>query len=210
MPTPGKKWFHVTLGTYASWLPGDPRGFRSRDHRLHSSGDHRNPPPPGEHAGLHRYAKKISGPTTVLPASLRPIIGRKLRDHALKLEHQVLAVCVGAKHAHLQVELPMDDGAADHEIGRCKQAAALAVRDTLAGKKLWAGKAGFKPITDKPHQKNVRGYIRKHTDEWAWVWVKGEGEIGPLAEAEGEEGRVEVNAPPSPPQLRSGGLEGES
>ena len=28
------------FGTYSSWLPGDARGFRNRDHRIHSSGDY--------------------------------------------------------------------------------------------------------------------------------------------------------------------------
>ncbi|HEX3314753.1 MAG TPA: hypothetical protein VHR72_07680 [Gemmataceae bacterium] len=31
------------LSTYGSWLPGNPRGFRSRKHRIHSSGDYKNP-----------------------------------------------------------------------------------------------------------------------------------------------------------------------
>src|SRR5262245_29868377 len=30
MPQPGKQWWHVIISTYASWLPGDLRGFRSK------------------------------------------------------------------------------------------------------------------------------------------------------------------------------------
>ncbi len=56
MPTPGKCWWHNILSTHGSWLPGNPRGFRSRNHRIHSSGDYKNPPPLGEHAGLHRLS----------------------------------------------------------------------------------------------------------------------------------------------------------
>ena len=32
-------WYHVTGGTYGSWLPGDPRGWRARGRREHVDGD---------------------------------------------------------------------------------------------------------------------------------------------------------------------------
>src|SRR5262249_17500638 len=51
MPAEGKLWRHVIISTLNSWLPGDPRGFRAVNHKIHSSGDYKNPPP-GEHAGL--------------------------------------------------------------------------------------------------------------------------------------------------------------
>jgi hypothetical protein len=54
MPKPGMRWRHCVIGTHNSWLPGDPRGFRAIDHKIHSSGDYKNPPPEGEHSGLHR------------------------------------------------------------------------------------------------------------------------------------------------------------
>jgi hypothetical protein len=55
MPLRGKAWWHVQIGTYCAWLPGDKRGFRNRDHRIDSTGDYRDPPPPDEHAGLREY-----------------------------------------------------------------------------------------------------------------------------------------------------------
>ncbi len=175
---PGKAWFHVTIGTYASWLSGDARGFRERDHRIHSSGDHRHRPPEGEHAGLHRYAQSISGTTTIIPRELRPIIGRKVVSHLQKLGHRVLVVSVGGMHVHAHVELPLAWGAADHELGRVKQAAALLVRGKLDAKKLWTEKCGVKPIKNAGHQHRTYGYIRGHMDEGAWVWAVLEGEVG--------------------------------
>ena len=47
------RWFHVILGTYGSWLPGDPRGFRTRHHRDHVDGDYKSPPPPGIYEHFH-------------------------------------------------------------------------------------------------------------------------------------------------------------
>lgn len=54
-----ERWFHIMWSTYGVWLHGDPRGFRDRFHRIHSSGDYKHPPPKGEHAGLHRYMARI-------------------------------------------------------------------------------------------------------------------------------------------------------
>ncbi|WP_437230609.1 hypothetical protein SH661x_002053 [Planctomicrobium sp. SH661] len=52
-------WFHVTLTTYGAWLPGDPRGFRTRHHREHVEGDYRDPPPAGKYEGLHRASERL-------------------------------------------------------------------------------------------------------------------------------------------------------
>ncbi len=60
--------YHVTWSTYGSWLPGDPRGFRTRGHRLHVDGDYRNPPPKGKYTGLHAHAKSsLVKPAVVIP-----------------------------------------------------------------------------------------------------------------------------------------------
>jgi hypothetical protein len=57
------RWRHIVCNTKCSWLPGDDRGFRSREHRIHSSGDYKNPPPKNEHEGLRRYQEEKSGET---------------------------------------------------------------------------------------------------------------------------------------------------
>ncbi len=92
-------------------------------------------------------------------------------------------IAVLGHHVHVLVELPSDREAADHEIGRCKQAAALAVKDLIAVK-LWARKSGLTPIRDQSHQRNTYRYICKHAAEGAWVWTYREGEMA--AECEGE------------------------
>ena len=51
--------YHITWGTYGSWLPGDPRGFRTRGHRQHVEGDHRHPPLAGQYEGLHAHARGL-------------------------------------------------------------------------------------------------------------------------------------------------------
>ncbi len=68
------RWRHIVIGTLRSWLHGDERGFRSRRHRVHSSGDDNDPPPPGEHAGLHRYHADGAGDPVDLHLDVRVII----------------------------------------------------------------------------------------------------------------------------------------
>jgi hypothetical protein len=52
MPLIRRCWRHIIVNTKNTWFHGDDRAVRDRDHRIHSSGDYKNPPPEGEHAGL--------------------------------------------------------------------------------------------------------------------------------------------------------------
>lgn len=131
MPAPGKRWRLVTISTYASWLPGDERGFRTHHHKIHSSGDYKHRPPAGEHAGLRRYAQRISGPSVVIPQSARRTVGQALRAKLDKLGHRVLAVSVSGMHAHMVVELSDDLKAIRKAIGECKCVASHAIRDVF-------------------------------------------------------------------------------
>ena len=37
---PWNDWYHVMCHTYGTWLPGDPKGFRTRHHREQVEGDY--------------------------------------------------------------------------------------------------------------------------------------------------------------------------
>src|SRR5262249_23634298 len=106
MPRPGMLWRHVIVSTLNSWLPGDPRGFRNKKHRIHSSGDYKNPPPPTEHAGLRRYAKLISEEPVIIPAEFRPTVGKVIVTKLLDMDYPVLVISVAGMHAHFLAELP--------------------------------------------------------------------------------------------------------
>ena len=54
-------WYHVVLTTYGAWLPGDPRGFRTRHHREHVPGDYKAPPPVGMFVAKVRSAFAFAG-----------------------------------------------------------------------------------------------------------------------------------------------------
>src|SRR5437868_9283077 len=56
---PWHHWYHCMGHTYGTWLPGDPKGFRTRHHREHVEGDYKNPPPKGMYDERHRRSKEL-------------------------------------------------------------------------------------------------------------------------------------------------------
>jgi len=164
MPDPRLCWRHVVLSTLNSWLPGDPRGFRSKRHKTHSGGDYRHRPPQDEHAGLHQYARLISGSPVVIPVRHRPTVGRTILD---KLEHRCLTLAVAGMHVHLLAELPVDLAATKKTLGRCKGAASHAIREVLPGR-VWARDGDYKMIRDYQHQQRAYRYILDQDNAWIW------------------------------------------
>jgi hypothetical protein len=172
MPQSGTRWRHVTLGTHNSWLPGDPRGFRSYRHKVHSGGDYKNPPPPGEHAGLYAFSQSISGQPVVIPEEYRSVVGKKILKKLKEAGYQTLAIAVAGMHVHIQVELPDNLAMIRQIMGNCKRAASHAIRDVLPGQ-VWARDGGYKPINDKQHHGNVFHYILGQEDAWIWSFKDG-------------------------------------
>ena len=167
MPSPGHHWYHITFGTYGSWIPGDPRGFRSKHEKIHSSGDHRNPPPPGEHAKLHQHIKQIKPDPICIPQPLLSIVGNTIVNDAAKRNYPLLTLSVSPMHVHMLIELPISETAT--EVGKIKRQASMAITKQLPGR-MWAKGCGIKPIRDKAHQVNTFNYILKHRTHGAWVW----------------------------------------
>jgi len=103
-----KRWRHVVLGDALFWKHGDPRGFRSRGHRIHSAGDYKNPPPKDEHAGLKRYHDKRSNQPVEFEINVRVLVARELITKMRRsLKFRIIAGAVAFKHTHILVELPM-------------------------------------------------------------------------------------------------------
>src|SRR5205814_1318626 len=133
MPKRGMSWRHVIINTKNTWLHGDERGFRSRKHRIHSSGDYRNPPPKGEHRALHEYQLERAGEEVTIPQELRARIGQALLTYLRNQNHCVLALAVAKVHAHAVVELPTARSTVKRIIGEAKRGASRAVTSELSG-----------------------------------------------------------------------------
>lgn len=162
-------WFHLIISTYGSWLPGDPRGFRTRHHREHVEGDYKSLPPEGMHARRHHESQqRMRQDGTVISAEFRSVIGEALRDRLQLAGGDVLAVNCGGQHTHIQVQ--QDDGDARIPLGHAKRHATFVARDAGFVGKLWAVRGKVVRIWDRAHQKNVYRYILDHVHEGAWVW----------------------------------------
>ncbi|MEM6333481.1 MAG: hypothetical protein AAF823_09105 [Planctomycetota bacterium] len=159
-------WRHLTLGTHRSWLPGDPRGFHTRHHKTHSSGDYRTPPPPGEHLGLQQRSAQSGTPITI-PTQLRGTIGRAFIQHLDT--PQLLAIAVAGQHLHALAKLPADTAQTRRIVGQAKRKSSRAARHALPGR-IWAAGGSYLPIRDRSHHRNAFNYILSHANQGAWTW----------------------------------------
>jgi REP element-mobilizing transposase RayT len=150
-------------------LHGDPRGFRSRDHRLHSNGDYKRPPPEGEHARLHRWQIERSKQEIVLTAQQRETVGQAVLAKLTEQNHDVLVIAAGSTHVHVLAQLPDDWDKVKLLMGLWKQASSHALRSDLPGR-VWSVGGPPKRVRDQTHQRKVVKYLRKHVEEDAWVW----------------------------------------
>ncbi|MBX9678230.1 MAG: hypothetical protein K2X38_05650 [Gemmataceae bacterium] len=166
MPRPGFRWRHVIISTYRSWLPGDKRGFRSRHHKIHSSGDYKAPPPIDEHAGLRSF-HKADGAKVVIPHELKEVVGRKIIEKFAKLELRLNAIAVSSTHSHWLAELPEDRTEAKRIVGEIKAIAAQAIRKQIPGG-IWARGAKVTPVDTPRYQLNVYHYILDQIGAWVW------------------------------------------
>ena len=161
-------WVHVIWSTRGAWLPGDPRGFRDHDHRLHSTGDYRAPPPSGEHAGLYRTARERCPVEVQIPFRLRQTIAEALGDKLLALEQPPRIIAVMRTHVHALVRAGPTN--VRESIGRAKQAASHAVRDELPGR-IWGQRCHPVRIRDGVHYRQVVEYIAAHGEEGGALWI---------------------------------------
>jgi hypothetical protein len=163
------RWRHVIINTHSSWLHGSPRGFRSWKHRIHSSGDYKNPPPPGEHSGLLRYHVERSSPKVEIPEPLRGIVGAALVTCLLDAKRKVLSASVADLHAHFLAELPEDLGSVKQIVGRAKEKASRVANNHVEGFR-WSAGGTYKLITNDGHLQEAFGYVlaRQGADAWRW------------------------------------------
>jgi len=163
-------WFHVIMGTYGSWLYGDPRGFRTRHHREHVEGDYKNPPPAGRYnAQLTRSRRLLKQPPVVLSKDWRPVIGGAVRDKLLAAGAQVLCVSMSGQHCHYLAKMP--PGPVPRKwTGMAKRHSHFIADGRGWSGLLWAVRCKVGPVRDRPHQLNTYAYILDHVCEGAWVW----------------------------------------
>lgn len=177
MPPERRAWRHVTFSVHRAWIPGDTRGFRSRAHRIQSSGDYQSPPPADEHRGLRRYNESRTGPAHPLPHHLRGAIADALLRKLVALGAEVSALAVSAEHVHILALLPSDVSACKRTVGQAKGFASWSVRGEIPGQ-LWGDGGGFRLVADEEHLSCTYRYVRDKQGDGAYVWTLADGHLG--------------------------------
>jgi len=171
MSKPQTRCWHVMIGTYCSWLPGDLRGFRSRDHRIHSSGDYKHRPPVHEHEGLREYHKKRHPDGVQIPKSHRVVAAQTIAELLTSLSLIVWVVSVSATHAHIVAELPLNLREFNDSLGKAKKFSSRQLKKILPGQ-VWARRDKHILLDDHSHRENAYSYVRDDQGPCAAVWCR--------------------------------------
>jgi len=163
--------------TFGTWLPGDPRGFRTRHHREHVEGDYKSPPPTGKYDQRHEQSKRsLSRPPVTLSKPARQAALTAVVEAFAFHKIEMLCAAVAREHLHLLARFPLPtDKITDpvrHYVGIAKKqsAKALVSADLAQPGGVWAKRGKIVRITDRKHQVNVFHYILRHEQEGAAVW----------------------------------------
>ena len=162
------RWHHVVITTYGQWLPGDPRGFRTRGHREHVDGDYKRPPKEDYSARHQRSKAALKSDPVCFDRSERERVSDILLCTLDHYELEAAAIGVAATHAHLLAKLP--SGNAEQVIAQLKREVTTALR--REGRlRIWGRRFRATWINDCSHWTNTLRYIRRHGRDGACVWL---------------------------------------
>lgn len=163
-------WYHVDGHTYGTWMPGDARGWRERNHRRHVEGDYRNPPPPGTGDVIHNRSEGLlKRPPVYLTPTQRKVGGQAMVEMLLHDGIELLALSLDAVHFHILARFRGWEIRA--RVGRAKKHAYFLLRDRGHAGEVWTKLTKVTPIHDRDHQINTFNYVCDHGKKGAWVWT---------------------------------------
>jgi len=128
------RWMMLTWTTYGAWLPGDPRGFRTRRGRQYIPPPQRYAKPnepaysADEFERLYEWVKQRLDDAVRLGEEERKVVLERLMKLALDGGAVVAAVHVGQTHVHMVLFAEESDvaglvkrlkGVTSRELGRC-------------------------------------------------------------------------------------------
>src|SRR5947209_333889 len=98
---PWNDWYHIMCHTYGTWLPGEAKGFRTRHHREHVSGNYRNPPLAGFYSTRLEHSKNLMTRAAVQldKAQQRRAVEEIVKSFA-KWGIELQALCIDRIHLH--------------------------------------------------------------------------------------------------------------
>jgi hypothetical protein len=170
---PWNDWFHCMGHTYGTWLPGDPRSFRTRHHREHIEGDYKHPPPKGKYDARHEYAKRLMKRDPIfLTVEQRILIVRLLVESLQRRNFEVPVASVTDVHFHILARFPDHDPRRWVGIAKKESSHYAKEADLAPDGGLWAVRTKSLPVNDRGHQINTAKYIYDHRLEGGAVWFR--------------------------------------
>jgi len=161
-------WVHVYSAYRGQWLPGDPRNFNNRRHRIHS--EHRvysDDPLNWDHAPLHSHARELSKVKITIGPHLAPRLLEAVHTKLVDMEIRTAALACHPTHFHALIKV--GDSDAKRIFGGAKQAGSHAIRDVLPGS-IWGDSSGVRRLPTFARFASVFWYILAHVEEGAVVW----------------------------------------
>ncbi len=102
-------WYHCVCNTYGTWLPGDPRGFRTKDHREHVAGDYKNPPPEGLYDKRHASSThQMTQDAVLLSTNAKQLVLDTMLEAFRVHQIDIAALVVTPMHVHVLARFPSD------------------------------------------------------------------------------------------------------
>jgi hypothetical protein len=175
---PWNDWYHINIHAYGTWLRGDPRGWRARNHREHVDGDYKNPPPPGKYDALYRYSKWLMKRDPVaLSRDLRTFILIVMLARLEEFQVPCTIASLDGVHGHFLAQCTKHNpriiiGIAKQYATAQVKAHGLAVGMNLKpGEGLWSKGSSCKPIASPDHYLSTTNYIEGHGKKGAVVLI---------------------------------------
>ena len=168
---PWNNWYHVMCHTYGTWLPGDPKGFRTRHHREHVEGDYKNPPPRGKYDQLWKRSKELMKRDPVYLTV--PQRQRAVEEFAKSFaKWRVLVAILSIDRIHFHGIIQVLTYNPRHFVGLAKKecSAYMKLDGLTAPGGLWAVRCKCLPIADDSHLTSARDYIHDHIDLGAAIY----------------------------------------
>jgi hypothetical protein len=161
-------WAHVYSAYLGQWLPGDPRNFNSRRHRIHSERRvYVDDPPLTEHRALYSHGQALLKKKVFINTDVAPHLLEALRLKLCELEVPTAALACHCTHFHALIKV--GDQNAKPLFGRAKQAGSHAVRAHVPGR-LWGRSSGVTRMRGFRHFASAFWYILAHKEQGAVVW----------------------------------------
>jgi len=163
--------YHCTGCTYGVWLPGDPRGFRTRHHRDHVEGDYTSPPPKGQFDALHDRSQQLMSRAPVcLSGGAQRVVIQSMVQTLTHLKNDPYAICLDSHHFHILAQFPRHNPRVI--IGQAKRRSArlLSERGLASPGGVWAVRSRAEPIKDERHAAATLHYILNHASRGACIW----------------------------------------